>query len=175
VSWVTPPVKAVGDVLYAADVNTLSGDLTLLATPPMASAYKTATQSIANVTGTNLVLDTVLMDQDPTGSAIYNSGTGVFTIRTAGAYSAEGQVQWQANGSSTGTAQAAIRKNGTANVVQSVADGQNIVESSPVVMEAQRFVVGDTLQLRCFQDSGAARTVDNQTQGTFMVLRFESL
>jgi hypothetical protein len=172
-SWVTPPVKAVGDVLYAADVNIISNDLALLSLPPLAAAFKQNTQTLATGTGANLVLDLVVVDQDPTGTSIYNNTTGLFTIRTAGLYSAEGQVQYQANGTSTNTCQAAIRKNNTANVVQSVADTQNIPESVPVMMPTQRFVVNDTLNLRAFQDSGSNRIIDNQTEGTFMVLRYE--
>jgi hypothetical protein len=171
-TWVSPPTKAVGDVLYAADINTISDDLTLLAHPPLCAVYKSTTQSIANATGTNLIPNVIQVDQDPTGTAIYSSGTGRMTIRTAGLYSAEGQVQYQNNASTTGTVQAGIQKNG-ADIVVSIADGQAITESVPVVMETQRFVVGDWLALRAFQDTGAARTQDNQAQGTFLVLRFE--
>jgi hypothetical protein len=173
-TWVTPPTKAVGDVLYAADINTISDDLTMLAHPPLCAVYKSTTQSIANSTGTNLIPNVILVDQDPTGTAIYSAATGRMTIRTAGLYSAEGQVQYQSNGSGSGTAQSGIQKNG-ADIVVSAAAGQPVTQGVSVLLETQRLVVGDFLQVRAFQDSGSARTQDNQAQGTFFALRFEGL
>ena len=172
-TWTTPPTKAVGDVLFAADVNALAQDVTFLNAPPVSSWYANAATTVPPASMTPIKFNTLIVDQDPTGTAIYNPSTGIFTIRTPGVYDLDGQITFLASNTS-GIRQGTWLLNGT-QISQSIKPGSATAKLSvPCVSPQRRLAVGDQLYIGAFQTSGGSTSIDNQTQGTYGELRYVS-
>lgn len=100
------PVEVVGGIIKAADFNFLVGGSANQR--PTFFAVQNAAQSVANNTGgVHMQCQSVIRDTD----SAYNSGTGVYTVKTAGIWLLSGQVQWAAGA----TGQRAITIGGGSN------------------------------------------------------------
>lgn len=155
-AWTTPKTWAVNDVLTAADMNTYVRDnMNVVGVPPLARATMTAgPPTIANNAWTTLVLPTRDLDQDPTGSLIYDTASGIFTCRTAGVYQAVAEVRWAANatgGRGLGWSYNAASPPTWSDTQAGNATGTSQGCTSPLV----RLAVNDTLRVLAFQSSGA--------------------
>lgn len=173
--WSAPTVKAVGDVVYAADINGISADLTFLAAPPLSSAYSSSA-SLTTTSGTTLIVkfNVPIIDQDPTGNQIYVPSTGTWTVQTDGIYEGDGQVTFLASSSASGVRQGAWYVNGVQEC-QSIRPGSTTAKVSvPAVLPKMRLSAGDYLYIGAYQTSGSNLNLDNQTQGTFGELRYVS-
>jgi hypothetical protein len=167
VTWVAPPVKAVGDTLYASDVNTLSGDVSFLSKPPLASAFLTTNPSIANNTSTVVKCDTRLVGTN----VIYSPSTGLYTIKTAGVYQPHGQLLWASNAS--GQRQTQWLKNGTVYAV-SITNGVSGLLTHEAKSPPVRLAANDTIQLNALQTSGGGLALNGTNQDTFSCIRWVS-
>lgn len=156
-AWTAPKTWAVNDVLTAADMNTYVRDnMAIVGVPPLSRVTQTAgPQSPANNTWTTIIFPTRDLDQDPTSALIYDTATGIFTIRTAGVYACVAEIRWAAN--ATGARGCAWNLNAAATPQwQDIQAGNTLGTSQCCTAPLVRCNVGDTLRVQALQTSGAA-------------------
>src|SRR5574343_1610872 len=107
-AYTTPPTWTTGQNVTAANLNTyLSDNLTALATPDRARAYRSSNYSFSDSTWDAILLGAETFDSN--GLHPNSPNTSRITAQVAGPYYVCAGVRWLAN--STGDRRAQIRKN----------------------------------------------------------------
>lgn len=148
-TWVT------GEVVTAAEMNTDIRDAVKFllggasSRKPSFRVSRAANQSIANNTTTTILWDTTGEDTD----SGYNSGTGIYTVATAGLWLVTTSAVWASNG--TGQRLLTIQQNGgNQSVLYIGVTFDTFGRSSLAVL--LRAGVGDTFNSQVNQTSGGA-------------------
>lgn len=159
--YVDPPTLPPGAVPSSTDWNTFVvrniqylREINLRQDPPACRVRRSTNQSIATGgTGSVITFDAERFDTD----TMWSSGSRI-TIVTAGLYTITGGALYAAN--STGYRQTAIQLNGTTLLA---ADSKLAVTSPGAtacsVAATYKMIVGDYVELLCFQNSGGALDV----------------
>jgi hypothetical protein len=144
-------------------IKRLSGPAVVQATESVNASYTTtAGASIPNNTTTLLIFPT--KDYDSHGA--YNTSTGVYTCPVSGLYSIKAQGLFASN--VTGSRKVYVYKN---TVLYRFMDIKNASGSNWVSGVASvKCVAGDTLDIRVFQDSGGALSMDSTAGVTALAI-----
>lgn len=130
------------------------------------TVYRAANvQSIANNTSTNVTFDTEV--RDDTGYANLSTDNDRLTITNAGWYVISGAVVWAPN--ATGRRGLWLRRNSDGAIIGGAQIWENAVtggyDGSQQVQTVAYLDAGETVMLRCFQDSGGSLNL-SLTNGT---------
>lgn len=162
-AWTTPPNWVNHQTVTEADLDTyLSDNLSALANPDRARAYRSANLSFADSTWDVIPLGSETFDSNGLHSNSTNSSR--ITAQVAGPYYVCGAVRFLSN--ATGDRKAAIRKNsggsssgGTRQVgaIHRAAPGDVTEIPLATIVELG---VGDYVELFAFQSSGGALSIE---------------
>lgn len=160
-----PRTWTVGELLTAAKLNTdLRDGLNFLLASPRAQLYKTAPQSTATGTFTTLSFDAEVIDSDGAHSTSTNNSR--FTAQTSGWYQVSASIHWNPD-STAGFRMTTIDINnsGTPQFFDmSVPMSDNSLVLNPCGMLFLN--VGDYVEVKVYQNSGASRNVSGTLTGT---------
>jgi hypothetical protein len=125
--------------------------LAVILDPPGKIAVRlTADQTIANVTPTTVVFQTIDQEDDPGDDVSYNTSTGVFTINRTGWYQVAASVMWQSNNS--GLRYVAVR---FSDDTQPFANRRPASDDSETSLSALLYLTaGTTFSIVAYQSSG---------------------
>jgi len=120
---------------------------------PVAQLQQTAAQSINTANFTAITFTSEIIDRDNAHSNVTN--TSRYTAQTAGWYFISGSIMWAA--SATGSRLAGWFVNGTnLGLNRFNNNGASLTVSTPAQSRLVNLNVGDYLELRGYQDSGAS-------------------
>lgn len=155
--WTAPTTWATGNVPTAAQFNAQLRDNPLhVATPPMVQSSRSTTQSIPNVTWTDVLFTSETWDTDAFHDTAVNPGRHIVPAGLGGIYECVASVQFTA--SATGqTRRVAFAKNGGSQLREQSAPPQS-ASFQPALVTTGFFqlVAGDYITCQVFQDSGGA-------------------
>lgn len=158
-AWTDVPDKAVGGTISHTDWNTYVRDnLNALKVPPMCRVYRTAAQSIPNVTWTSLQFTAERYDTAGLHSTVSNTDRITIPAGAAGVYELVAHAFLQI--STAPTRIIALMKNGTTELVRSRYPLQIYAQSVLHVATHAYLSVGDYVTCRVYHDQGSALTVD---------------
>jgi hypothetical protein len=146
------------DTVLTADSSTTTG--LKWATPSSGSTFvgvrltKSATQSLANNTGTKITWDTETYDTDGFHSLVTNTSRITIPSGKAGYYSITATGAFGAN--ATGQRYFAFYKNGTMELVYARNAGYSAADLAASGTAILNLAVGDYIELEAFQNSGGA-------------------
>lgn len=153
--WVAPEDFFVGQVLTAASMDDISGNLSYLKDrSPAARWHRTSNQSIAHATATTVIFPTVQHEHNPDADWTMDTASGVLTVNTTGRYRFQGGVAWQSN--TTGNRVAKILVNGTKEIVSDYANPPGGVGLSSAFGTIWQATAADTVRMEVSQSSGGA-------------------
>jgi len=154
-SWTSPPTKASGDTVTAADVNAALDDVRWFDGPPACVLRRSANQSITTTTWTNVTFDEAdyydpfdmhSPTSNPTRITIPSGAAGVYLITATFYWAAApgwlGSCRFRVNGATI------VGENGTAN------NALNGCASTHWSCAA-----GDYIEMQVFQNSGGTVTL----------------
>ena len=156
--WTAPKTWVTGEVLTAADLNLHLRDnlIALRDEAPRARVYHSGAQSILSNIATILLYNSERYDTDAIHDNVGNNSR--LTCRTAGAYLFVATQQFATNG--TGRREFALRHSGVTFVG---VDERIAVPGAPTAAVVAAFLalaVNDYVEVRVFQDSGAALDIE---------------
>ena len=161
-AYSAPPNFTTGQVVTESDMDTLSDDISFLASPPRCRIYNSAAISVANASVQALTFNSETFDTDTMHSTAVNTSRITFT--TAGTYLVGGGIAFAA--AAGGTRRAGIIRLGGATVLKQAEIRPSVGTTYvPVPSELYSFTAGQYVELCAYQDSGAALDVDPSAGG----------
>lgn len=152
----TPPNFATGAILTEANLDTLSDDITFLASPPRCRVYNNA--NISHTTsGTQqaLTFNSERYDTDTMHSTAVNTGRITFT--TAGTYAVFANIEFASN--ATGYRSLEFRINGATFIASNVAQTNATQVTRMALYTEYVFSAGDYVECIANQSSGGALNI----------------
>lgn len=146
----TAPTLADPWGLGAQRLRQLRDELETALARPHACLAASAVQSIPNSAYTVVTYGTVVAQRNLT----VNAAAGTITATRAGAYLVAGTIVYTAN--ATGFRYAALDVNGTHEAIGSSVASSGPGMTAPSVSRIVKLAVGDVVDLRAYQNSGAA-------------------
>lgn len=126
---------------------------------PRARVFHTVAQSIPNATTTTLAFDSERWDTDAIHDPAANNSR--LTAKTPGLYVIFGHAQFAAGGTQPGVHQLQIRLNGVDLIAVQQLDQVSTANTVRLtVMTEWEMALNDYVELRAFQQAGAAKNVD---------------
>ncbi len=167
-AYTVPTTRANGFVVGATEWNAdIVENIKFLADPPRASAYRTTSLSIPDVSETILTLPSEHWDTDSMHSTSVN--TGRFTCNTAGVYLVRMNVMYAA---STGYQVIQMYLNGTAGTFQCQSESKTVAVATTLICEKEvALAVGEYIETTAYQNTGGAVNV---LTGSFVQVRMIS-
>lgn len=159
-AWTTPRTWVAAAILTAAQLNTdIRDNENFLFNPPQCRAFNNANISITNNLDTILGLNSERWDSGTPSNNMHDNTTNNSRIicRVAGLYLISGHISWAAN--ATGKRYLQLRLNGATGIAETYERPTVSEVATMSVSTTYQLAVNDYVEMRCYQDSGAALNV----------------
>ena len=148
-AFVEPKTWAAGDVLTAADMNSMVRDnVDFLSEPPRVRLGASGTQSIPDTTNTDVTWDTEIFDTD----SMHSGSLATITMTTAGTYYVGCTLVWAANTTNSRIIYL-VEPDGSG--LYATARAVSNMQETPIV-SLFNFAAAETTKVMVYQDTGGA-------------------
>lgn len=170
--YVAPATVVTATTITSAWGNSVKAATDFLANPPACRVWNNAAISVANSTWVALTFNSERWDTNTMHDTVTN--TGRITIVTAGLYILTGHAEFAAN--ATGMRGLQLLRNTDADGIAQIYYQAAPVSTGTAVSLSTvwKFVAGDYVQLRAFQNSGGALNVNTNPANTFFTPEFSA-